>query len=199
MLVFAYGSLLWRPGFKPKASTPAVATGWRRSWCVESRVHRGTSEMPGIVLGLVEGGRCSGVAYSVESSEKARVAEYLSAREMAEQGYRPEMIEVETPEGIRAALAYVSDPGHRINAPAPTLFKRIMTCRGSSGTNVEYAARTFASIRELNDELTDMDAGLPRAMVSTIRTIARYNAVGSHNYANRLTLLREPTAEAVSP
>ena len=70
MLVFAYGSLIWNPGFDHVSTMPAMAPGWRRSWCIPSTVHRGSSDFPGVVLGLVPGTCCVGIAYEVEVSRK---------------------------------------------------------------------------------------------------------------------------------
>jgi cation transport protein ChaC len=48
--VFAYGSLMWNPGFPFLESHPALVRGYHRSFCVESTHYRGTKEKPGLVL-----------------------------------------------------------------------------------------------------------------------------------------------------
>ena len=63
--VFAYGSLIWRPGFAHEERLPARLIVAHRALCVYSFVHRGTPEHPGLVLGLDHGGMCRGIAYRI--------------------------------------------------------------------------------------------------------------------------------------
>lgn len=168
MLVFAYGSLLWNPGFSPSSAISATARGWQRRWCVASTVHRGTQSAPGLVLGLVEGGDCAGVVYEIESCRRDEVAKYLELREMAEAGYRPELIDVATSSGSRQALTYVSVAEARVDAAPDECLQRILRAEGRAGTNVEYAARTFECLVRMGVDLSEHQAGLPRDCVMTI-------------------------------
>jgi cation transport protein ChaC len=153
--LFAYGSLLWNPGFGPRSRTPALARGWRRSWCVTSTVHRGTAERPGVVLGLVPGGLCVGEVLEVDGSEAASVKAYLVGRELCETGYRPEELDVETDAGTVRALCFLSRAADRAEGE---VLSAILGSGGSSGTNLEYAARTIAALAAL-----DLGPGWPPA------------------------------------
>lgn len=185
MQVFAYGSLMWRPGFVPKSAVRASATGWSRRWCVGSTLHRGSPKNPGIVLGLVEGGSCSGLLYSVESCECSRVAEYLSLREMAEVGYAPAVVDVDTPDGRTSALTYVSDPRHRESHAPEQAMSRILSASGRSGSNADYAARTFEALRGLGAGLDEAETGLPIEILSTIMKSSAIRAASENRSARR--------------
>src|SRR5260221_2141329 len=81
--IFAYGSLMWNPGFAHDAVEPALLRGWHRSFCVYSHRYRGTPARPGLVLGLDRGGACRGMAIRIPAAEAAGAIDYLWEREMA--------------------------------------------------------------------------------------------------------------------
>jgi cation transport protein ChaC len=81
--IFAYGSLMWRPGFDFLERRNARLVGAHRALCVYSFVHRGSPEKPGLVLGLDRGGNCRGIAYRVASDLRTKTIEYLRSREQA--------------------------------------------------------------------------------------------------------------------
>ena len=61
--VFAYGSLMWNPGFDYLERRPALLHGYHRAFCIYSNYYRGTDEQLGVVLGLDRGGACRGLAF----------------------------------------------------------------------------------------------------------------------------------------
>jgi glutathione-specific gamma-glutamylcyclotransferase len=113
--VFAYGSLMWRPGFAYQEAVRARLHGWHRAYCVYSVHYRGTTERPGLVLGLARGGVCDGVAYRIGPEDAAGVHNYLRERELIYGVYREKHLAVALSDGSGLAvhaLAYVADTTH---------------------------------------------------------------------------------------
>jgi cation transport protein ChaC len=102
--IFAYGSLMWRPGFGHLEAAPARLHGYHRSLCVYSWVHRGTRDAPGVVLGLDRGGSCRGWAFRISAEQEAPILEYLDGRELVTDVYRRKRLPVTI--GARRVLAW---------------------------------------------------------------------------------------------
>ena len=150
--VFAYGSLMWRPGFAYLERRPARLVGAHRALCVYSFVHRGTPETPGLVLGLDRGGNCRGIAYRVAEDERTATIDYLRAREQVTMVYRETTRSVwldDDPQQRVAALCYVVDRGHEQYAGRLTLDQQLHHVRqghGRAGPNREYV---LAAVKEI--------------------------------------------------
>ena len=86
--VFAYGSLVWNPGFNVAEQHIGKVAGFARSFCMSSIHHRGTVEQPGLVLALdaKDGASCEGVALrSADPSDV--VLDMLRERELVSSAY----------------------------------------------------------------------------------------------------------------
>ena len=161
--VFAYGSLLWRPGFEFVRKQRARLYGFHRALRVWSVHHRGTEEQPGLVLGLDRGGSCTGCVYEVAPDDKARVAAYLWEREMVTSVYVPRLVQVHVGQGrersTRPALCFLLDRRHEQYAgtlSAADAAAVVHAAEGYSGHNREYVRET---LRELHQAGID-DHGL---------------------------------------
>jgi cation transport protein ChaC len=150
--VFAYGSLMWQPGFTHVARAPARLIGLHRALCVYSFVHRGTPEKPGLVLGLDRGGACRGIAYRVARAKRTGTVAYLRAREQVTMVYREAwrdvLVEGEDERRVRA-LVYVVDRGHPQYAGRLDLEMQLHFVRqghGNSGANRDYVLATVGEI-----------------------------------------------------
>lgn len=165
LYVFAYGSLIWRPGFAYSAVHPALLRGYHRRFCIWSRRYRGTPEAPGLVLGLDRGGACRGVAFRVPETGAAAVLDYLQEREMPrgeEAVYERRVLRVsllDTGRDVRA-VAFVADrtrPGYcrpEVGVAAAAIAQGL----GQMGPNREYLLNTVAHLRAMGVR----DSGLDR-------------------------------------
>jgi cation transport protein ChaC len=153
--VFAYGSLLWRPGFEFIERVPARMIGVHRALCVYSFVHRGTPEKPGLVLGLDRGGNCRGLAYKVAAAKRAATIAYLREREQVTMVYRESRRSMwleNDPQRRVQGLTYVVDRGHPQYAGRLTLEQQLHHVRqghGKSGPNRDYVIETVKALETL--------------------------------------------------
>ena len=150
--VFAYGSLMWNPGFAHVEEREARLHGWHRSFCVYSHRYRGTPEKPGLVLGLDRGGSCRGIAYRIARPRARDTLAYLWDREMVLGVYRPRILQARSPEGRLACHAFTVDRGHPQYAgglPAEEMIRLIRQGVGMGGPNREYLANTVRHLDEL--------------------------------------------------
>jgi glutathione-specific gamma-glutamylcyclotransferase len=153
--IFAYGSLMWRPGFAALERVEARLVGAHRALCVWSHVHRGTPERPGLVLGLDHGGACRGIAYRVGRSEREKTLRYLRAREQVTSVYREcvRSITLGKPGERRvSAVCYMVDRGHSQYAgrlELAAMLHHVRQGHGQSGANREYLLATVEALEAL--------------------------------------------------
>jgi glutathione-specific gamma-glutamylcyclotransferase len=169
--IFAYGSLMWDPGFPYGDMAPAILHGHHRSFCVYSTGHRGTPERPGLVLGLDRGGTCKGVAYCVPAIDVPAALSYLWEREMKSRVYELRELEVQLPHRRVQALAFVVDRAHPDYAAGLGLAATARLIHDGVGTSGTARAYFDSAIEEL-DRLGAIDGQLSRLAV-TVRALAR--------------------------
>ncbi len=153
--VFAYGSLMWRPGFEADETHHARLDGWRRSFCIYSRFHRGSPRRPGLVLGLDRGGVCEGLVFRVAAERARDTLRYLREREQVGSVYREALVPVTLLSGERievSALAFLVERSHPSYAGQLSLARQAHFVRGGSGksgNNIDYLASTLVHLRQL--------------------------------------------------
>ncbi len=171
--VFAYGSLMWDPGFAYLEAAPALLRGYHRAFCIYSFVYRGTEARPGLVLGLDRGGACKGMAFRIAAAEGAGVLDYLDAREKVTDVYVRRAVPITVggaalsaggrplsaggrplSAGGRKVTAhtYVVDRGHHQYAGKQTLrqaVRLIAQGAGIGGSNRDYLESTVNHLDEL--------------------------------------------------
>lgn len=151
--VFGYGSLMWRPGFEHVEKSRARLHGYRRALCIISRVHRGTPEKSGLVLGLDKGGSCVGMAFQVPEGLADEVMGYLRERELVTSVYVERVLPVVLDDGSRVdAVTYTVDRGHRQYAGALEVHEAaaiVSGAVGASGANEDYVIATVEHLKAL--------------------------------------------------
>ena len=152
--VFAYGSLMWDPGFAFEERKPGLLRGYHRAFCIHSQYYRGTPENPGLVLGLDRGGACRGLVYRVAAAREQEVRAYLWEREIGNDGvYKEKMLPVLLDGGETVqALTYVADRGHPQYAGRLTPEQAAVLIRngvGQRGRCLDYFASTVRHLEEL--------------------------------------------------
>ena len=159
--VFGYGSLMWDPGFAHDAVHPARLVGYHRQFCLYSYRYRGTTERPGLVLGLDRGGSCRGVVYRVPPAAVAATKAYLWARELDDYAYLPKLLTVRHPGGAVRAQVFVVDrtqPQYASGLDTDAIARIIARGVGARGSNRDYLDNTLAHLRTLGI----VDRGLER-------------------------------------
>ncbi|MFU8777373.1 MAG: gamma-glutamylcyclotransferase [Roseovarius sp.] len=155
MWVFGYGSLVWNPGFEAAERVIARLPDYHRSFCMRSIHHRGTDEVPGLVLALdaSPGALCQGVALRAEPAQADDVLANLRERELISSAYLERMLEIDLADGRRVeAVTYVIDPDHVQYCGGLDLEEQagIIACAvGGRGPNTEYLYNTADHLRKL--------------------------------------------------
>lgn len=167
LAIFAYGSLLFRPGFPYLERQPATLSGYARSFSQASPDHRGTPERPGRVVTLVarQGHSVGGAVYFVDAPAHELLLE-LDYRERA--GYERVTLEVTTSAGPLVAVTWIAPPGNAYDVgalPLEALAQHMRDSVGPSGRNDDYVLqleRALLELGALDAHVTELSALLRR-------------------------------------
>jgi glutathione-specific gamma-glutamylcyclotransferase len=147
--IFAFGSLIWNPGFDHVEDGLATLHGWRRSFCIGwVRIYRGTPERPGIMLGLDRGGSCRGVVFRLPADAVRENLSIVFRREHPLRWETPHMhwVTVRTESGPVRALAVLtkrSHPAYLADLSDEVVIKALATAAGERGSMAEYLRSTI--------------------------------------------------------
>jgi cation transport protein ChaC len=153
--VFAYGSLMWNPGFGVAASEDAVAYGWHRAFSLKIERLRATSDAPGLMLALRPGGSCSGLVLKLPCATKQHDLGTLLKREIryAEVCDMVRWVSVKTPAGTRRALTFwASTKRSQLTEKIPLDDAAVLIAQacGPAGSCAEYLHRTVSDLADRN-------------------------------------------------
>jgi cation transport protein ChaC len=161
--VFAYGSLMWDPGFPVAEMSQARLEGYSRSFCLLSVVYRGTLEAPGLVLGLDAhpGAHCIGLAMRVAEPDWAETLAGLRERELTTYAYAERLLPLRLHDGRHVeAVGYVIRRDHDQYAGGLDLSRQaqmIARAHGGRGPNAEYLFNTMRHLAQMGVDDSEMD------------------------------------------
>lgn len=151
--IFAYGSLMWRPDFAVLEQRRARVYGFHRALCIYSHHWRGTSQRPGLVLGLDRGGSCIGLCFRIAPEAWTATLAAVRERELVTAVYEEIAAPVRLPDGTRlTALTYVARRGHAQYAGSLPIRDQVRLVRqgiGVAGSNLDYVHNTLRHLAEL--------------------------------------------------
>ncbi|RQO84126.1 gamma-glutamylcyclotransferase [Acidovorax sp. FJL06] len=161
--VFAYGSLMWNPGFHFDEVRRAHLPGYARRFALGTTIGRGTPDCPGLVLTLEPDASqtCEGLAFRIPAPLVGAESRLLWRREMIAGAYCPALLPLPTPQGTVQALVLVANPRHPLHrgdlsmqATAATIAR---AC-GRIGSNRDYLDQLVRQLEVLGMEDGYVDA-----------------------------------------
>lgn len=151
--IFAYGSLIWNPGFEVAERTTGMALGWRRAFGIAVERARGSPEKPGYMFTLAPGGRCRGVLLGVADGNRREALSALLRREYPCREFlsQTRRIRVATSAGVVPALAFWAGrfvPLDALDHSEERIAYNLAHACGFLGSGAEYLYRTVAGLVE---------------------------------------------------
>ncbi|MCA1405627.1 gamma-glutamylcyclotransferase [Ensifer sp. IC3342] len=153
-MLFAYGSLIWKPEIEHVGETVGVARGWHRSFCFRMTRFRGTPERPGLMMALDRGGQCRGVLYELPDDDIEGQLGKLFRREFTYKppNSMPRWIKVETAHGSVAALTFVmnrASPFYAGSLSPEAVAEILARACGHVGSGAEYLLNTVTHLEAM--------------------------------------------------
>jgi cation transport protein ChaC len=163
--VFAYGSLMWDPGFRFAEVRRAVAPRHVRRFILKDIYGgRGTPERPGLMAALDEGDGCEGLAFRIPRALIEPETEILWRRERICPGYHTALIPLDADGETLEAVAFVADHDAELIEPGLTREEQVRylaTGAGFFGTSLDYIRRIelkFLALAVHDPEVTALRA-----------------------------------------
>jgi len=156
--VFAYGSLMWDPGFYFEDVRIARVEGFARRFCLHMDKGRGSPETPGFMAALDDGRYCDGLAFRIAAELVDHETAVIWRREMIAYGYKAVFVPADIGGEQVHALTFVADHATDRYAGDVDLdrsARMIATAQGINGTNLDYISNLAAQLEILG--LSDPD------------------------------------------
>ncbi|MDZ7747535.1 MAG: gamma-glutamylcyclotransferase [Halofilum sp. (in: g-proteobacteria)] len=147
--LFGYGSLLWNPCVTVAEQRGARLYGFHRDFRLRLTYGRGSPQAPGLMLGLVPGGSCRGIALRIGGADLEHELHLVWRRELLTGVYRPRWVRLATEHGPLDAVAFIVDPAHRCHCgrlDTATTVELMATGHGLIGSCADYLENTVAHL-----------------------------------------------------
>jgi cation transport protein ChaC len=158
--VFGYGSLIWNPAFHFAETRIARLHGYHRRFSLWTHLGRGSPDNPGMVLGLMPGGSCTGVAFRVRREQAEEEFDIIWRREMLSGAYRPQWVNLRSGAGPLPAVTFVINPGHPRYAgdvSEERIVRALATAGGPLGRCADYLLNTVEHLGEMGIRDSTLD------------------------------------------
>jgi cation transport protein ChaC len=170
--VFGYGSLMWNPAIHVDESLPGRVDGLQRSFCMRLMFGRAMPDNPGLMLCLVPGGACHGIAHRIAHDHVESESKILWMREMLSGAYVPTWVDIDLGARRVRGVTFVMNTAHPRYLPGLSLEEkatRIAKAEGHLGTCRDYLFRTVAALTNagVNDAYLDEIHARVRALIPT--------------------------------
>ena len=162
--VFGYGSLMWNPAIHVCESLPARLSGYSRRFAMRLVFGRAMPDKPGLMLCLVPGGDCHGIAHRIAPENVDSETRILWMREMLSGAYTPTWVDLDLGARHVRGIAFIinqAHPRYLPDLPVEEKANRIASAEGPLGSNRDYLFRTASALAEAglgDDYITDLAA-----------------------------------------
>lgn len=149
--IFAYGSLMWDHDFAFEERVRAVLQGYHRDFNKKSTRGWGTRDAPGPVLGLEDGGECTGVAFRLSDEHADDIVATIDDREGPSYEKHEEPVQLADGREVTATVwinkqnfTYIGDKSLDERA------QMVIAAKGQNGAALDYVLGTRDALRELD-------------------------------------------------
>ncbi len=150
--MFGYGSLLWNPCVPVAEWLDVLLYGFHRDFRIRLTHGRGSEDAPGLMLGLVPGGSCRGMALRLPPEDLEYELLMIWRREMLTGVYTARWVPLYDRRGSSlSAITFVANAAHpsfcgRLAESA--VIDMLATGRGMIGSAADYLNSTVAHLDE---------------------------------------------------
>jgi glutathione-specific gamma-glutamylcyclotransferase len=167
--IFAYGSLMWDPGFRfAELRRAHVATHARRFILKDDFGGRGTADRPGLQAALDTGTGCDGLVFRIAAKAVEAETEILWRRELAGPAYHAVFVRADTALGPVNAVTFAADhasPAIVRDISRADQVRYLATGAGTFGSSFDYLTNIATHFAAMGIKDAEVEGLLGEVMV----------------------------------